>query len=143
MIASDKGGSNNLVDCENILTGASGALYIQIKKKLDRGLCAGIFLNRSRGYGTYSVTAADTSHLEPGAVFNLFTFEEWAYDQHYCEMDAEVGRRSDDTDKNAEYVIQPFCNKSEVTNCGRTPHVFVSGSLLLVAPLTSDRDGDR
>jgi hypothetical protein len=141
-IASDKGGTNNLYDPDNAWTDASGALHMQIKKKSGRWSCAEIFLNRSLGYGTYVVTVRDTSHLEPAAVFNMFTFEEWAGDQHYREM--EVGRWGDAANKNnAQYVIQPFYNRSEVTKRGRARRAFVLVSLLLVAPLTSDRDGDR
>jgi hypothetical protein len=70
--------------------------------------------------------------------------DEWAGDQHYREMDAEVGRWGDAANKNnAQYVIQPFYNRSEVTKRALARRVFVLVSLLLVAPLTSDRDGDR
>src|SRR5579864_737443 len=109
MIESDKGGANNLYDPENARTDASGALHMQIKKKSGRWSCAEIFLNRSLGYGTYSVTVRDTSHLEPAAVFSMFTFDEWASDEHFREMDVEVGGRGDAANKNnARYVIQPL-----------------------------------
>jgi len=108
-IASDKGGTNNLYDSENVWTDSSGALHMQIKRKSDRWSCAEIFLNRSLGYGTYAVTVHDTSHLEPAAVFSMFTFEEWGGEQHYREMDVEVSRWGDAASKNnAQYVIQPF-----------------------------------
>jgi hypothetical protein len=98
MIATDKIGTNNLFNRENAWSDASGALYMQIKKKSDRWSCAEIFQNRSLGYGTYSVTV--------------------------------------------QYVIQPFYNSSEFTKRGRARRVFMLVSLLLVAPFTSDRDGD-
>jgi hypothetical protein len=108
-IASDKGGTNNLYDPENAWTDAGGALHLQIKRKSDRWSCAEIFLNRSLGYGTYSVTVRDTSHLEPAAVFSLFTFDEWDSEQYYREMDVEVSRWGDAASKNnAQYVVQPF-----------------------------------
>jgi hypothetical protein len=108
-IASDKGGTNNLYEPENAWTDASGALHMQIKRKSGRWSCAEIFLNRVLGYGTYSVTVADTSHLEPASVFSMFTFEEWGGEQHYREMDIEVSRWGDAANKNnAQYVIQPF-----------------------------------
>jgi hypothetical protein len=109
MIASDKGGTNNLYDPENAWTDASGALHMQIKKKSGSWSCAEIFLNRSLEYGTYSVTVRDTSHLEPAAVFSMFTFDAWASEEHFREMDVEVGGWGDAADKNnARYVIQPF-----------------------------------
>ena len=109
MIASDKGGMNNLYAPENAWTDASGALHMQIKKKSDTWSCAEIFLNRSLGYGTYSVTVRDTSHLEPAAAFSMFTFDESASDQRFREMDVEVHGRGDAANKNnAQYAIQPF-----------------------------------
>lgn len=110
-IASDKGGTNNLYDPDNAWTDASGALHLQIKKTAGRWSCAEIFLKRSLGYGTYTVTVRDTSHLEPAAVFSMFTFDEWNAEQHYREMDIEVSRWGDAASKNnAQYVVQPFYN---------------------------------
>ena len=109
MIESDKGGTDNLYDPQNAWTDASGALHMQIKKKLGRWSCAEIFLNRSLGYGTYSVTMRDTSHLEPAAAFSMFTFDDPASEQHFREMDVEVNGRGNATNKNnARYIIQPF-----------------------------------
>jgi hypothetical protein len=109
MIASDKGGANNLYDPENAWTDASGALHMQIKKKSGSWSCAEIFLNRSLGYGTYSVSVRDTSHLEPAAAFSMFTFDEWASEERFREMDVEVGGRGDAANQNnARYVVQPF-----------------------------------
>jgi hypothetical protein len=108
-IANDKGGMNNLFDPENAWTDASGALHMQIKKKSGRWSCAEIFLNRSLGYGTYSVTVRDTSHLEPAAVFTMYIFEDSAGEQHYREMDVEVSHWGEAANKNnTQYVIQPF-----------------------------------
>ncbi|HEX4770823.1 MAG TPA: glycoside hydrolase family 16 protein [Bryobacteraceae bacterium] len=109
MIASVKGGTNNLYDSENAWTDASGSLHMQIKKKSGRWSCAEIFLNRSLGYGTYSATVRDTSHLEPAAAFSMFTFDEEATEQHFREMDIEVGGRGDAANRNnARYGIQPL-----------------------------------
>jgi hypothetical protein len=108
-VASDKGGTNNLYDPDNAWTDASGALHLQIKRKSGRWACTEIFLNRSLGYGTYLVTVRDTSHFEPAVVFSMFTFEEWAGEQRYREMDVEVSRWGNKASKNnTQYVIQPF-----------------------------------
>jgi hypothetical protein len=111
-IANDKGGTNNLFDAENAWTDANGALHMRIQKnKTGRWSCAEIFLNRSLGYGTYSVTVRDISHLEPAAVFTMYTFEDSAGEQRYREMDVEVSRWGDSANNNnAQYVVQPFYN---------------------------------
>ena len=109
MIASDKGGTTNLYDPENTWTDASGALHMQIKKKSGSWSCAEIFSIRSLGYGTYSVTVRDTSHLEPAAAFSMFTFDDPASEQHFREMDVEVNGWGNTANKNnARYIIQPF-----------------------------------
>jgi len=109
MIASDKGGANNLYAPENAWTDASGVLHMQIRKKSGSWSCAEIFSNRSLGYGTYSVTVSDTSHLEPAAAFSMFTFDESASQERFREMDVEVHGRANAANKNnAQYAIQPF-----------------------------------
>jgi hypothetical protein len=108
-VASDRGGTNNLYDPDNAWTDAGGALHLEIKRKSGRWSCAEMVLNRSLGYGTYVVTARDTSHLEPAAVFSVITFDEWGGDQNYREMDVEISHWGDAAKKNnAQYVIQPF-----------------------------------
>ena len=128
MIASDKGGTSNLYDPENAWTDASGALHMHIKKKSGSWSCAEIFLNRGLGYGTYSVTVRDTSHLEPAAAFSMFTFDESASEQHFREMDVEVHGRGDAANKNdAQYAIQPFYSPGNLF-----PFVAPSGTLTYV-----------
>jgi len=108
-IASDWGGLNNLYDSDNAWTDASGALHLRIKKKEGRWSCADLALTESLGYGTYRVVVKDTTHLEPAAVLSMSTFDEEGGDQHYREMDVEMGRLGDATSKNnAQYVVQPY-----------------------------------
>jgi hypothetical protein len=115
MIANDKGGTHNFFDAKNAWTDTSGALHLQIKKLNDRWTCSEIFLNRSLGYGTYSITVRDTSHIDPAAVFTLYTFEDSAGEQRYREMDIEVSRWGDAQNKNnAQYVVQPFYTPGNV-----------------------------
>jgi hypothetical protein len=55
------------------------------------------------------VTLRDTSHIDPAAVFTMYTFEDSAGEQHYREMDLEVSRWGEPANaNNAQYVIQPF-----------------------------------
>jgi hypothetical protein len=108
-IASDWGGLNNLYDGDNAWTDASGALHLRIKKKAGRWSCADLALTQSLGYGTYIVVVRNTTQLEPAAVLSMSTFDQDGVDPHYREMDVEVGRLGDATNKNnAQYVVQPF-----------------------------------
>jgi hypothetical protein len=108
-IASDWGGLNNLYDGDNAWTDQTGALHLRIKKKAGRWSCADLAITQSLGYGTYSLVVRDTSHLEPAAVLSMSTFDEDAGDQHYREMDVEMGRLGDASNKtNAQFAVQPF-----------------------------------
>jgi hypothetical protein len=108
-IASDRGGMNNLYDPDNAWTDASGALHLRIKKKADRWSCAEVIVTRSLGYGTYVLVVRDTAHLEPAAVLSMNTYDDWAGEQHFRELDLAIGRCGDaNNKKNAQYSIQPF-----------------------------------
>jgi hypothetical protein len=108
-IAGDRGGLNNLYDADNAWTDASGALHLRIKKRAGKWSCVELEIERSLGYGTYIATVRDTSHLEPAAVLNMLTFDDWGGDQHYREMDVEMSQWGDATSKNnAQFAVQPF-----------------------------------
>jgi hypothetical protein len=67
-----------------------------------------VSLTRSLGYGTYSFVVRDTSHLEPAAVFGMFTWDYSGADQNYGEFAIEVSRWGDPAIKNAQYIVQPY-----------------------------------
>jgi hypothetical protein len=108
-ISSDRGGQNLLYDGDNGWTDAKGALHLRIKKKGNKWSCTEVVMSRSLGYGTYVVTVADTSHLEPAAVLSLNTFDDFGGEQNYREVDVELSKWGDATSKyNAQFGIQPF-----------------------------------
>ncbi|HKE08558.1 MAG TPA: hypothetical protein VKB48_12065 [Candidatus Acidoferrum sp.] len=108
-IASDRGGMNNLYDPDNAWTDKSGSLHLRIKKKDDRWSCAEVVLTRSLGYGTYNLVVRNTSHMEPAAVLGMLTYDDWAGEQHFREMDISISRWGDPANKkNAQYTVQPF-----------------------------------
>ena len=104
---SNRGGWN-LYDPRDAWTDEKGALHLRIAKASGKWLCAEVTLMRSLGYGTYSFRVRDTSHLEPAAVFGMFTWDYAGVDQNHREMDIEISRWGDPASENAQYVIQPF-----------------------------------
>jgi hypothetical protein len=68
-------------------------------------MCAEVKLSRSLGYGSYRFVVQDVAHLEPAAVLGLST---WDNSGPPREMDIEVSRWGEPSDKNAQYVIQPY-----------------------------------
>jgi hypothetical protein len=95
-------------DPANAWTDANGALHLRVAKEADKWTCAEITLTRSFGYGTYSFVVRDTSRLEPAAVFSMFTWDYAGATQNNREMDIEISRWGDPTNKNAQFVVQPF-----------------------------------
>ena len=114
-IASDRGGSSHPYSGDNAWTDDGGTLHLRIAKTSDNWSCAEVVLNRSLGYGTYVLTVRDISHLEPAAVLSMTTFDEWGGEQYYREMDVEVSRWGDASNKkNAQYVIEPYYHPGNV-----------------------------
>jgi hypothetical protein len=104
---SDRGGMN-FYDPSNAWTDSNGALHLRIAKQADHWTCAEVTLTRSLGYGTYSFVVRNTSQLEPPVVFSMFTWDWGGTDQYHREMDIEISRWGDPTNKNGQYVVQPF-----------------------------------
>jgi hypothetical protein len=103
--ASDRGGTRNFYDPANGWTDSSGFLHLRIARKGDGWASAEVKLNRSLGYGTYRLVVRDISHLEPAAVFSVFT---WDDEGPAREMNIEIGRWGEPASKNAQYVVQPY-----------------------------------
>lgn len=104
---SDRGGRNEY-DPRNAWTDDQGALHLRIATAGDDWTCAEASLTRRLGYGTYVFVVRDVSHLEPAAVFSIFTWDGPAADQNHRELDLEISRWGDASLKNAQYVVQPY-----------------------------------
>ncbi len=103
--ASDRGGTRNLYDAENAWTDDNGFLHLRIAKRNGEWTSAEVNLQRSWGYGSYRFVVRDISHLEPAAVFSVFTWDDTGQPR---EMDLEISRWGEPGSKNAQYVIQPY-----------------------------------
>ncbi len=123
-ISSDRGGLNNLYDGDNAWVDRSGALHLRIKRKADKWSCAEVVMTRSLGYGTYMMVVHDISRLEPAAVLSMNTFDDWGGEQHYREMDVEMGKWGDsDSKNNAQFAVQPFFSPGNLAPF-KAPPVF-------------------
>ena len=72
-------------------TDDSGAMHLRIAKSGQDWTCAEVSSTRSLGYGTYQFVVRHTSHLEPAAVFGMFTWDYASAEQNNREMDIEIG----------------------------------------------------
>jgi hypothetical protein len=105
---SNRGGKSNDYDPANVWTDDKGFLHLHIAQRAGRWSCAELKLTRSLGYGSYSVAIRDTFALEPPVVASMFTWDEHGDDPNHREMSIELTRWGDATNRNAQYVVQPY-----------------------------------
>jgi hypothetical protein len=103
--ASDRAGTRNLHDPSNAWTDAGGLLHLRVARQAEHWTSGEVRLSRNLGYGSYRFVVRDVSHLEPAAVFSMFTRDDFGSPR---EMDIEISRWGEPEDKNAQYVIQPY-----------------------------------
>ncbi len=106
--ASDRGGDTNLYDPANAWVDQKGYLHLQMVMRDGQWSCANVGLTRSLGYGTYRFVVQDSAHLEPSAVLGLFTWDEGRSDETRSELNIELSHWGRLTNKNAQYVVQPY-----------------------------------
>jgi hypothetical protein len=126
---SDRGGTSNPYNPNNVYTDRAGALHLQIVNRDQRWTCSEVNLTRSFGYGTYSFTVEDSSSLEPAVVFGMFTWDHSTDQQNNREFDINISRWGDPDNKNAEYVLQPSIVPSNVSRfaapAGKLKHTMI------------------
>jgi hypothetical protein len=103
-------GPNHFSDAEEDLwVDASGRLHMKIAERDGLWVCTEIVSKSSFGYGTYVVTLETRiDQLDPNIVVGTFTWDTYAPEHHYREIDFEFGRWKDPENQNAQYVLQPW-----------------------------------
>ena len=86
-------------------TDGEGFLHLRVSNHGGQWDGAEVALSRSLGFGSYRFLVRDVSHLDPAAVFALFTWDDFGPPR---EMDIEISRWGEPQDKNAQFVIQPY-----------------------------------
>lgn len=113
-LPSERGGKENSYDPRNAWTDRRGFLHLRVTRQGERWVCSEVKLNRSLGPGTYLFTVSDVSKLDPAAVMTLYTWDDLALDEHHREIDVEVSQWGDAKNRNAQYVVQPYYEPSNV-----------------------------
>jgi hypothetical protein len=104
---SDRGGTSNPYNPDNVYVDQKGALHLRIINRNQQWTCSEVSLTQSLGYGTYSFTVEDTSKLEPAVVFGMFTWDYSTDHENHREFDIDISRWGDPQEKNAEFILQP------------------------------------
>jgi hypothetical protein len=108
-VPSDRGGTKNPYDPNNVYVDQSGALHLQIVNRNNQWTCSEVNVTRSLGYGTYVFTVEDASHLDPAASFTMFTWDHSSTQGNHGEFDVNIGRwgEAQNGDGDAQFAIQP------------------------------------
>ena len=101
-------GGRNVYSPSNISVDEQHAMHLRISKTEKDWSCAEASMMRNLGYGTYEFVVRGLEKLEPAAVFEMFTYDYASGAQHNREMNIEISRWGDPTNKNAQYVLQPY-----------------------------------
>jgi hypothetical protein len=99
------GGSRNVYDPANAWTDKNGFLHLRIAGQPNHWSSAAVNLTRSLGYGSYRFAVRDISHFEPAMALSMSTWDDTGPPR---EMNIEISRWGEPTNKNAQYVIQPY-----------------------------------
>jgi hypothetical protein len=107
-VPSNRGGTRNPYDPNNVYLDQSGALHLQVVQRNGQWTCSEVNVTRSLGYGTYVFTVEDTSSLDPAAFFTIFTWDHSSTQGNHGEFDINISRRDSPQNKseNAQFVVQ-------------------------------------
>ena len=98
---------------DNVWVDAAGRLHLKIQKVDDKWTCGEVVNQSLLGAGEYTFDV-DVPDLPPEVVLGLFSWDPGARDQHFREVDVEIGRWGDRRNKNAQFVIQPYTKPENV-----------------------------
>lgn len=102
-------GSNWFSDDERSVWVDDVGLHLTILRDGDRWLCSEVISKDAPGFGAYRlVTEPIAEDMPLNAVAGYFTWDDYAPDHHYREIDIEFGRWGEPEGDLAQYVVQPW-----------------------------------
>ena len=104
----DRLGFEHGYSAKNVSVDAKGQLHLRITGSPGHWACSQLNLSNSLGYGSYLFTVQNTSQLEPAAVLSMYTWTDLSVEQNHKEMDINLTRWGKSTNKNGEFVLQPY-----------------------------------
>jgi len=103
-------GPNNFSDSvNNVWVDGNGYLHLKITHPDSEWYCSEIISDESFGYGTYVFTVdSRLDSLDRNIVLGLFTWDTYAPEYNYREIDFEFSRWQNLSNDIGQYVIQPW-----------------------------------
>ena len=95
----------------NVWVDEAGRLHLKITHDGGRWTCAEVALDRSLGYGTYTLLLdSELERLDDRSVLGFFTWDDRPLEEHR-EMDIELSKWAQPRDRNAQFVVVPTDKK--------------------------------
>jgi len=116
---------------EDVWVDNEGKLHLKITKKDGKWYCTEVISDSSFGYGKYIFyVASRVDQLDKNIVVGLFTWDTFAPEHNYREIDIEFAKWGQATNENAQYVVQPYTNPANMkrfnikSNGDYSTHIF-------------------
>lgn len=102
-------GPNRFLDnARTVWLDDAGDLHLKVWERNGRWYCAEVRLTEPLGYGIYEFQVrCDAADFDPTVILGMFTFDHDAPDEHYREVDIELGRFGDPTRLPGQFAVQP------------------------------------
>lgn len=133
-------GPNHFSDSTgNVWIDTSGQLHLKITHPDSNWYCSEIISDESFGYGTYVFTIESRlDTLDSNIILGLFTWDTYAPQFNYREIDFEFGRWQNPANDIGQYVIQPW---DTAGNLFRFDIDYTGGTLTTTHIMTWRADG--
>lgn len=101
-------------DTNHVFVDDEGELHLSIVNSNNKWYCSEVIADTAFGYGTYSFNIKTGEGLTPYSVLGMFTWDEYANNDFYREIDIELSQWGDSLNENFQYVIQPWSNPANI-----------------------------
>jgi len=95
-------------DEDDVFIDEDSNLNLSLVYKNNKWYCSEIIGDTVLGYGEYSFTINSTQNYTPNSVLGFFTWDEYANNDSYKEIDIEYSQWGNPSADNYQYVIQPW-----------------------------------
>jgi len=94
---------------ENIWVDANDHLHLKIAQRDGNWYCSEVIVDASPGYGIYVFTVKGrVDLLDENIILGMFTWDSYAPEYNYREIDVEIGRWWHPENDNAQFAVSPW-----------------------------------
>jgi len=100
---------------EDVWVDGAGKLHLKIVYKNDKWYCTEVYNHVSLGYGEYIFyIEGKLDLLDKNIILGLFTWDNYAPEYNYREIDIEFSKWGIENNLNSQYVVQPYIKSENI-----------------------------